>query len=410
MRWGHFACVLCLALFIGGCNATMKANGAFKDKNYAEAATLYEQARAEDPAGFGCQDKLGYAYLMSGENAKALAELKKAAEADPDNQLAKLYLGLAYLKNDMLSEALAAWKGFSYPEKPEAEAEVKRLTTLLQVAESKRLAKRALAGEAAMGAESGHNCFAVFEFAALTDDPDAAAMRKAMADMVITDLSRIQSIRVLERCRIQALMNEMRLGESGVVDAASAPRMGMLLGAENLVVGNLASMQPELNVNASTASATNRQVMNSFSVGAARERFFELQKEIVFNIVKSNGIALTPQEQQILSEYHTKNLQAFLYYGKGLEALDNGQWQKAKDLFDMAVQADPLFKFATDRGDASPAGLGISSADVEGVAQGQPQAVNAIAAKMAAAIDATAQGASQGGGAGGYDPGAGAGH
>ena len=396
-----------LVLALAGCNTIMQANGAFKDKEYARAAALYEQAKSEDPAGFESMAKLGYAHLMTGQDVKALDELQQAAAACPDDQLTRLYLGLAYLRNDMLTEALESWQGFSAPDKPEVEAEVRRLTTLLQVAESKRQAKRALSGEAALGASG--DCYAVFEFAALTDDPEAGAMRKAMADMVITDLARIGSIRVLERCRVQALLDEMHLGASGAVDAATAPRMGRLLGAENLVVGNLASMQPRLAINASTAAASRAQVKNSFSVGADCERFFELQKEIVYNIVKANGIVLTAQERQALEGYHTQSLQAFIYYGKGLAALDDGQWQKAKDFFDMAKQADPYFMGAKDRGEASPAGVGVSAADVEGVAQGQPQAVNALATKMAAAISAASQAGSSAAG-GSYTMDSGGGH
>ena len=57
--------------------------------------------------------------------------------------------------------------------------------------------------------------------------------------MLITDLSKIKGIKVLERVKMQALVEELGLGISGLVEAKTFPRVGRLLGAQHLVGGDI---------------------------------------------------------------------------------------------------------------------------------------------------------------------------
>jgi hypothetical protein len=54
----------------------------------------------------------------------------------------------------------------------------------------------------------------------------------------IADLSKVPGLKVLEREKVQLLVNEAKLGDSGLADTASAVRSGRLMRAEKVVVGN----------------------------------------------------------------------------------------------------------------------------------------------------------------------------
>ena len=64
------------------------------------------------------------------------------------------------------------------------------------------------------------------------------AMAKGLAAMIIADLSKVPGLKVLEREKVQLLVNEAKLGDSGLADTASAVRSGRLMRAEKVVVGN----------------------------------------------------------------------------------------------------------------------------------------------------------------------------
>jgi curli biogenesis system outer membrane secretion channel CsgG len=57
--------------------------------------------------------------------------------------------------------------------------------------------------------------------------------------MLITDLSEVKGLQIVERIKLQALVEEMGLGASGLVEANTAPRVGKLLGAQWLIGGDI---------------------------------------------------------------------------------------------------------------------------------------------------------------------------
>jgi TolB-like protein len=69
-------------------------------------------------------------------------------------------------------------------------------------------------------------------------DPAYRAMAKGLAAMVIADLSRVPGLNVLEREKVELLVGEAKLGDSGLADRNSAVRSGRLMRAEKVVVGN----------------------------------------------------------------------------------------------------------------------------------------------------------------------------
>lgn len=67
-------------------------------------------------------------------------------------------------------------------------------------------------------------------------------LRKAIADMMVTRLSKAKSLKIVERQRIQALIEELHLNETDMVDQAVALRIGRLVGARILVFGGYTSI------------------------------------------------------------------------------------------------------------------------------------------------------------------------
>jgi hypothetical protein len=84
------------------------------------------------------------------------------------------------------------------------------------------------------------------------------------------------------------------------------------------------------------------------------DQFFDLQKQVVYSALKVLQVSVSEAEQQRLKVHQTKNLQAVVYFGEGLDALDSGNWSRAANSFDKAILEDPDFKLARLYRDASP--------------------------------------------------------
>jgi len=64
------------------------------------------------------------------------------------------------------------------------------------------------------------------------------AMSKGIAAIVIADLTQVPGLKVLEREKVQKLLAEMRLGESGLTENSTAVRTGRMMRAEKVIVGS----------------------------------------------------------------------------------------------------------------------------------------------------------------------------
>ena len=216
-----------MLLFLCSCAGTYQADQKLSQKRYNEAIPLLKGYLSDHPDSWEAKGKLGFAYLKVGRLDEAIAELNAVLESKPGDPHAVLYLGLAYLNKGDIGKAIAVFQTYRDKEQPLVEEEIKRQITLLQIAESYRIAKKALKEENALRATKPDTyTIGVTNYEDLSPEESLRAFRKALTSMVISDLSKIASLRVVERVRIQALIDEMNLAKTGIVDTRPRPESG----------------------------------------------------------------------------------------------------------------------------------------------------------------------------------------
>ena len=381
-----------------------KAGYMLNQNKYEEAIPLYKEYLAKDPDSVHARSRLGFAYLKTGRLDEAVTEFETTLKAEPGEPYSVLYLGLAYLNKGNLGKAIGIWQGYRNKEQPLVEKEIKRQLTLLQIAESQRSVKKALAKEKKLRTvKPAANTIAVCYYSDLSPDKSMRAFQKGLAAMVITDLSKVKSLKVVERLRLQALLEEMKLGQTGIVNERTAPRVGRLLGTENLTIGSLTlgSFQAVT----SLISTSRGRVKGTTICTVKKENFFELPCRIVKDVAKILRIDLSPKEiEAIFGTPHTTNYEAFIYFGEGLDALDAGHWKKAKDLFTKALKADPKFDLAREADDSCPGTSSPSIGQISSMttsqisSQAEAALVQSIAAQEAADEEASSDESGGGGG------------
>jgi hypothetical protein len=171
-------------------------------------------------------------------------------------------------------------------------------------------------------------------------------------------------VRVLERERMQAMVNEMRLGADQQAEAASAARSGRLLRASRVVQGTITDVGEDLRVVTAVVDVNTAGVAGNSDEPGSLDRLFDLEKTIVFDIFNDLGIQLTDAERAEISQRPTQNIQAFLAWSSGLEAEDRGDYVAAREHFNHAQRLDPSFAAAAQS--AQQAG-DLSTASVQSV-------------------------------------------
>jgi len=361
----YFGILLISVILLSGCagmdGSEIKGQKAGMDKD--DAIPVYEGYIGENPDSVKSRSRLGVWYLKTGRLNEAIAEFESTLKNEPGEPFATYYLGLAYLSKENFEKAIQIWEGYKNINKPLIEEEIGRQLTLLRIAHSRKFATKALAEEKKiMAVKPDANTVAVCYYQDLSPDKSLRAFQKGLTAMMISDLTKIKSIKVVERVRLQALLEEMNLGQTGIVDPKTAPRVGKLLGARNVIFGNLAL--GSIKATTTLASADQGTLKGSVTASVDKDRFFELPAFIVRDIAGIMKIELTDEERKTIGVPHTKVYKALVYFGNALDALDAGKWKEANDYFGMALKEDPMFDLARNAAGMCP---GADSPDISAV-------------------------------------------
>ncbi len=184
-----------------------------------------------------------------------------------------------------------------------------------------------------------------------SNDTELDALKKGLADMLITDLSGMPGLNLVERSRLEDILKELKLSKSRVVDKKSAVKMGKLLAAQYLMVGGYTVSGKKMRIDARLLKVGTGKVVIAHKVNGNKDDFFAMEKELAEFVIDTLKLQLTFKDKTKLRRNQTQSYTAFLAYSQGLDAKDRGKYDKAKALFQRALDADPNYKAAkTARG------------------------------------------------------------
>ncbi len=227
------------------------------------------------------------------------------------------------------------------------------------ITEEERLwARNVLAEEEALEVTKGRNTLAVLYFQNKTGQVELDPLQKGLALMLITDLSTVRGIQIVERIRLQALAEEIGLGVSGLVEPDTAPRIGKLMGAEWLIGGDISIYKPflrdqtedkaPLQLNSRLLDVPTSEILGQPIAEGALSDLFEIEKAILFDIIELLKIELTPKERERLMRPCSTNRSALNALFRGVDASDRGNYEEAANLYQMALKADSGICVARD--------------------------------------------------------------
>lgn len=85
---------------------------------------------------------------------------------------------------------------------------------------------------------------AVFPFTYTGNDRKLQAFTASLPDLCVDEMFRTGRFRIVERSRIKAVIKEIGLAQSGVVDDSQANLIGKQLGAEMILIGSIEAIKP----------------------------------------------------------------------------------------------------------------------------------------------------------------------
>jgi len=256
-----------------------------------------------------------------------------------------IYLGLSEAALGQFDDGertfrLAGALPISSSQRDELEGRMATLSRARLVAE----AKQTIARESTLSTLAPlPNTVAVMPWTFVGSDQSLRPLGIGVTHLMVTDLSQIASLKLVERERVQALLDEMALTAAGRADPATAVRTGRLLRASRVVHGIVRETRDGIRVEATVVRTSDGTVEASGGAGDRLNRLFAVEKAVVLDLVGQLGLALSPAERRALSERPTEDIQTFLAFSSGLEAQNRGDYALATRLFAAATERDPAF-------------------------------------------------------------------
>jgi len=215
--------MICMA----GCAVAPRGPGEdlLRRGEFAAAVPVLQQAVAAEPQSAVANRNLGIALLETGKPADAAAALTTARSLDPRDPVAAFQLGRAAEATGQWEAAAKAYGDYlALGGKHRAEVQVRLNAISHRRAEAE--VKAALAREQSLSAASvPENTLAVPDFVNVAASDTLAPLSRGLSAVLVTDLSQVGAFRVLERDRLQTLLDELDLAKPAPGASTAAPAL-----------------------------------------------------------------------------------------------------------------------------------------------------------------------------------------
>lgn len=346
----------------------------------ASGVRRLELQRTARPNDAAVARSLGIAYYKAGRYADARPHLAQAVKLDPRDGSATLYLGLTAERQNDFAAAKSAYQSYiRYGRTSRVRRQLEaRLATITRM-ELAASAKTAVAREGQLAAQpASPRTVAVMPLRFSGSDTTLQPLERGMAELITIDLSRSHLLTVVERARMQALLDEIALQQSGQTDASTNVRAGKIIQAGRIVNGQILQNANRIRVDAAIVNTQTSGLSGGAASENTLEQLFTIEKAIVLQLFDSLGVTLTTAERNAIEQRPTRSMQAFLAYSRGLRLEDQGRYEDAARSFNDALRLDPSFGAAAQKSNETQAAAqgqvitpAVVEANLAGTTEGQ---------------------------------------
>lgn len=178
-------------------------------------------------------------------------------------------------------------------------------------------------------------------------DDELGSLRKGLAQMLVTDLG--TSVRVVERSRLQEVLDELKLAGTKAIDKATAARVGKLLGARYLVMGGFFEVAGQFRADARVVEVETGRVVKSLGASGKRDDIMAIESRLADGLRASlSGLPATKRRKPRRRWKRPKKMavKVAARYGKALDAIDKKDGETARKELKAVVAAQPDFQLA----------------------------------------------------------------
>ena len=186
---------------------------------------------------------------------------------------------------------------------------------------------------------NGPPMLAVLPFVATNPSEESASFAAGVHDDLLTQLSKIQSIRVISRTSVMGYRDTVR----------NIREIGEALGADTILEGGVQTAGNRIRINAQLIDARTDEHLwaETYDRDLTLANIFDVQSDIAHAITSAMRATLTESDETALAAIPTENMAAYRAYHRAIETERNhGRIEDRIEYLEEAVALDPNFTHA----------------------------------------------------------------
>ncbi|MBI4815388.1 MAG: hypothetical protein HY791_03985 [Deltaproteobacteria bacterium] len=201
------------------------------------------------------------------------------------------------------------------------------------------LGTTALAGPSVAGSAL---VVAVLDFDNHTKDPELDVLGRGLADMMVTDLSAVSGIELVERAKLDSVLGELALQKGKYFDPKTAVSVGKGVGAKYVLLGAIAALAPELRLDIRLVEIATSKIIVADKVVGPKTSLFSLEEQLVKKFVAGLEVKLSKSWRPKGPD----DVGTLLEYAKGIDSRERGDLDAAEKKLSAVVKKSPTFVLA----------------------------------------------------------------
>jgi tetratricopeptide (TPR) repeat protein len=183
-----------------------------------------------------------------------------------------------------------------------------------------------------------------------TGDENLDHYRKAISDLLITDLSQSKHLKVLSGSKLFNILRELDLLEEKSYSSNDLERVAARGGVKHILLGSYTKAGDTFRISLNLQDASTAELVASERVeGKGEESIFSMVDDLTHKIKSNFKLSQEQISMDIdkdVGQITTSSPEAYKYYIEGSEYFDNGDFAKAIESYKKAIGVDPEFATA----------------------------------------------------------------
>ncbi|MFO7891141.1 MAG: CsgG/HfaB family protein [bacterium] len=173
-------------------------------------------------------------------------------------------------------------------------------------------------------------------------------LEAGIAEMMISEFNTIESIKIVERQKLQVILDELKMSQSGLGHNQSL-EAGRIVGADYLVFGSfIVTMENKIRIDTRIVEVETGLTLKAEEITGKTKKLLILIQKLGEKVLQGTDKKILENEKITFVKGQKLNIDAVIWFSKGIAYRDIEKYDQAKKCFTKALEIEPKYKQAKE--------------------------------------------------------------